>query len=66
MGLAEVVRMRLNVLAVGVGAGVAWGLCVLLPGLISIGGWGVEMVEMLGTAYIGFDTTGLGAIIGAL
>ena len=37
-----------------------------MPGLISIEGWGVEMVEMLGAACIGFDTTVLGAIIGAV
>jgi hypothetical protein len=57
---------KLNVKALAVGLGVAWAICLLFVGWASIFGWGTEFVEVMSSVYIGFASTFLGGIIGAI
>jgi len=45
--------------------GILWGASTLILGLICmLTGWGIDLVEILGSVYIGYDSTVLGSIIG--
>lgn len=57
---------KLNVKALAVAIGVSWAICMLFLGWVSIFGWGVKVVEVLSSVYIGFAPTFLGGIIGAI
>ncbi len=58
---------KLNILALGIAAGVLCGLgALLLAWLASSSGMGMSMVGMMGSLYKGFDTTLSGALIGGL
>jgi hypothetical protein len=56
---------KLNILALGVGLGVSWAVCILFAGVISIFGWGNEFVKVMGSVYLGYNPSLVGAIIGA-
>jgi len=56
---------KLNVKALTIALGSAWALCMLLAGWAAMFGWSVEFVEVMGSAYIGFEPSFLGGIIGA-
>ncbi len=56
---------RLNPLAFGLSLGVIWGFSLLFIGLMAFCcGWGVELVNIIGDFYIGYDATVLGSFIG--
>jgi len=57
---------RLSVLALAAGLGVSWGLGMLFAGWAATFGWGAEFVKVMGSFYIGFEPSVLGAIIGAV
>jgi len=57
---------KLSILSFGVALGVTWGLGVFLLGIHAwLTGMSVDVVNMLGTAYIGYKPTLLGSVIGA-
>jgi len=56
---------KLNVKALTIALGSAWALCMLLAGWAAMFGWSVKFVEVMGSAYIGFEPSFLGGIIGA-
>jgi hypothetical protein len=57
---------RLSVKALAVGFGISWSICILLAGWVSIFGWCVEFVEVMSSIYIGFKSSFVGGIIGAI
>lgn len=60
-------RQKLDVRAMTIAFGVTWGAGVLLLGLLAwLLGWGVPMVTVLGSLYLGFTTTLAGTVIGTI
>lgn len=59
--------MKLDVRAMTIAFGVTWGSGVLLLGLIAwLLGWGVPMVNVLGSVYLGYQPTFAGTVIGTV
>ena len=58
---------RLNVLNFGLALGIAFGVGMLLLGLFALWfNWGTEIVNLVGTVYIGYAPTFGGSIIGGI
>ena len=57
---------KLQPVPLGVAVGILWAAYVFIVGLTAIGGWGGGIVAALGTLYIGYGPSFLGAIIGAI
>ena len=55
---------KLHVLSLGLALGVVWGLSVFLIGLLAMTGYGMELVKLLGSFYIGYAATIGGSLIG--
>jgi hypothetical protein len=56
---------ELKPLPLGIAAGIAYGLCIFLLGLMAtFSGMGTALVETLGTGYVGYAPTVVGSIIG--
>ena len=54
-------------MAAGLAFGVLWAAGVLIIGLIATyNGYGSEMIDGLGTVYIGLDTTLTGVLLGTV
>jgi len=59
-------RSKLDILSFGLALGITWGLGVLILGIHAwLTGLSVDVVNMLGSAYVGYKPTMLGSIIGA-
>ena len=58
--------MKLQPFALGIALGVLWGAAVFFAGIAAMFAWGVAMVTALGSFYIGYGPTFLGAIIGGI
>lgn len=56
---------KLNAKALAIALGSAWGIGVLFIGWAGIFGWYTPFIEIMASAYIGFEPTFLGGIIGA-
>jgi hypothetical protein len=52
--------------AFGIAIGVVWGLGVFFAGIAAMFGWGGGFVTVLGSFYIGYGASIVGAIIGAI
>jgi hypothetical protein len=50
----------------GVAVGVLWAIYVFCLGIVAMFNWGVAMVDVLASLYIGFGASIVGAIIGAI
>ncbi|MGE0063384.1 MAG: bacteriophage holin [Xanthobacteraceae bacterium] len=50
----------------GVAVGVVWGVGILFAGLMAMTGYGAVFVNALGTVYIGYSASIVGAIIGTV
>ncbi|MCL7414288.1 MAG: bacteriophage holin [ANME-2 cluster archaeon] len=57
---------ELNVKALSLGIGGICALYLLLLGWASMFGYGTDLVEMISPVYIGYGSTFIGSIIGAL
>ena len=57
--------LKFHVFALAATFGIVWGAAVLLLGLAaSLLGWGVPMVRLLGTVYLGYEPDLPGTLIG--
>ena len=56
----------LNIRALTLSLGMTWGLGILFLGWVSIFGWGIDVVDVLSSFYLGYNATFVGAIIGAI
>jgi hypothetical protein len=54
-----------NARALGLAAGTLWGIAVVLLAIVSRTGWGEQWRVLLEDAYIGYDETITGSLIGA-
>jgi len=57
---------KIDVKALAIAFGSAWGLMLLFVGWAAMFGWSTEFVEMMDSTYIGFKPTFLGGIIGGI
>jgi hypothetical protein len=57
---------RLSPNALGIAIGILWAAYVLFCGIAAMFGWGVALVDALGTLYIGYGASIVGAVIGAV
>ena len=57
---------KLQPVPLGLAFGILWAISVFILGLTAVGGWGSGIVAGLGTFYIGYGPSILGAIIGAI
>lgn len=58
--------MKLQPFALGIALGLLWAACVFFAGIAAMFDWGVAMVNALGSFYLGYGPSVLGAIIGAI
>jgi hypothetical protein len=62
-----VTRATLGVLSLGVALGLTNALAVFLLGIATaVFGWGILVVQVLSTLYIGYEPTFLGSVTGAV
>ena len=57
---------KLQPVPLGLAFGILWAASVFILGLTAIGNWGSGIVAGLGTLYIGYGPSFVGAIIGAV
>ena len=57
---------KLNVKALALAFGIAWGIGMLLSGLMAMSGWAARFVGVMSSVYIGFKPTLLGSLIGGV
>lgn len=57
---------ELSVKALACGLGTSWGLGMLFLGWVSALGWGVSIVQVISSAYLGFQPGFIGGIIGGI
>ncbi len=56
---------KLHSVAFGLALGIVWGVGLFLTGLLAAAtDWGDHFVQVMGSAYIGYGPTFLGAVIG--
>lgn len=53
-------------LPLGIAIGVVWAIYVFCVGITAIFGWGAALVDVLGSLYIGYGASFLGAVVGAI
>jgi hypothetical protein len=61
-----VIMNKCQPLPLGVAVGALWAFYVFFAGLFAMFGWGVALVNALGSFYIGYGPTVVGAVIGAV
>jgi len=57
---------RLQPVPLGIAVGVLWAAYVFFAGIFAMFDWGVALVNVLGSFYLGYDASILGAVIGAI
>ena len=57
---------KLQPVPLGLAVGILWAVSVFILGLTAMGNWGGGIVAALGTLYIGYGPSIVGAIIGAI
>jgi hypothetical protein len=57
---------KLAVVTLGLAFGIIWAIGAFMLGLMAMGGWGVAIVEVLSSAYIGYAPTLVGSIAGGV
>lgn len=64
--MAKEKSAKLSIIGLGLGIGIAWGLCMILVGWTSMFGWGNEFVQVMSSIYIGYEDSFIGGIIGGI
>ena len=60
-------RAKLSVWAFGFAFGIVWAIALLIMGWLAwLSGWGVQMISVIGSVYLGYTPTFWGAIVGAI
>ena len=55
-----------NIKGLTLSLGVTWGLSMLFLGWAATFGWGVSLVELFSSFYVGFDSSFVGGLIGGV
>lgn len=64
--MAKEKSAKFSVIGLGLGAGVTWGLYLLITGWTAIFGWGNLFVRTLESVYIGYEPSFIGGVIGGI
>ncbi len=56
----------LDVIRFGLALGITWSLGIFCLGILAVFGWGIPIVTLLGSGYIGYSPGLAGAIVGAV
>jgi hypothetical protein len=56
----------LKVRSFALAVGIYWGVGIFVLGLMAHYGWGTRPVDMLGSVYIGYNASFVGALIGGV
>ncbi len=57
---------KINLRAAVLSFGITWAIAMLFIGWVAMFGWGIRVVEVLSSLYIGFAPSFIGGIIGAV
>ena len=57
---------KIQPVPLGIAVGVLWAAYVFCIGITAMFDWGAAIVDVLGSLYIGYSASVLGAIIGAI
>jgi len=57
---------KLSVRGMGLSFGVLWAILTLVVGFTAMHGWGARYVDVMSSFYMGYNTTFMGAFIGAV
>jgi len=57
---------RIHAIPFGTAVGLLWAIYVFFAGLLAMTGWSLSLVNSLGSLYIGYSASILGAIVGAI
>jgi hypothetical protein len=57
---------RISLKAAVLSFGITWAIAMLFIGWVAMFGWGIRVVDILSSLYIGFAPTFIGGIIGAV
>ncbi len=57
---------KLAVVTLGLAFGIIWAFGAFVLGLMAMGGWGVAIVEVLSSVYIGYSPSFVGSVAGAV
>jgi hypothetical protein len=57
---------KLNIKKLGLSLGIVVALGMFAGGLISMAGYGTEIINLIGTVYRGYNASIMGSIIGAV
>lgn len=57
--------MTFNIKVMALTGGIIWAAANLIAGLTAMAGWGGAYVDVMGSIYIGYAPTVMGALIGA-
>jgi phosphotransferase system glucose/maltose/N-acetylglucosamine-specific IIC component len=65
--MAQYVYSKIHPWSFGLALGIVWGLSLLIAGLVAMfSGWGQGFIDTMGTVYLGYNSTVVGSIIGAV
>jgi hypothetical protein len=57
---------KINMKGLALALGLTWGIYVLCLGWISCTGWGIGMVKIISSLYLGYSSSFFGAILGGI
>jgi len=57
---------KLDARAMALAVGILWSSLTFFSALMAMFGWAVDLVDVMGSLYIGYQATFVGAIIGAI
>ena len=57
---------KLSIKALGLAFGFFWAVCIFLLGILGMFGFGETLIALISRVYIGYTTSVVGAIIGAI
>ncbi len=58
---------RLSIIGLGLALGITWAISIFLLGIVAwLFGWGINLVHIIASLYVGYAPTFLGTIYGTI
>lgn len=64
--MAKEKTARMSKMGFGLGVGICWAICTFIAGMTAMFGWNIDFVAVMHSAYIGFEPSVVGSIVGAI
>jgi hypothetical protein len=55
---------KISILGLAMSLGITWGLLLMILGWASMAGWGVKLISVLSSVYLGYESSLIGGIVG--